>query len=428
LAVICDDFQIRVYDIEVPRLVRKFSGHTNRLTDLCFSCDGRWLISSAFDKTIRVWDIPSSQLYYWFKVTRAVTSLSLNDSGSFLATTHLGVLGTFLWTNMAYYSNLNLKNMLPLGSLAQVPDFFSDLQQNNSKSLLNEASTSKKKLLIHNPTHQKQLTTGNTKAEEEENRYEQAKDEEMEESQEREEQEEEEVKDEVKEEMDEVEETIEEEETNKTDLISFSNVPRPTWLSLTNLDTIRERNKPKDPPKKPPNAPFFLTSEATSNSSLFVEESANGGDQLFSPPTSKLKVGFSHICTPFSKSLREAYQTNNYEEVIKQMTSQSVTQLDLNIRMLNIIEEVPENFDESDDLLFFLNFIEKGISSQKNFEISNALLNLFLQLHGSSLANRKDLNPIVVKLLHSTQKSWSSLGALFQNSLCLLNFFTGVQT
>jgi len=34
LAVLCDDFVVRVYDIETQRIVRRFIGHTNQLTDL----------------------------------------------------------------------------------------------------------------------------------------------------------------------------------------------------------------------------------------------------------------------------------------------------------------------------------------------------------------------------------------------------------
>ena len=49
------------YDIEAVRIVRQFRGHTDRITDLQMSQDARWLLSSALDGTMRVWDVPSAR-------------------------------------------------------------------------------------------------------------------------------------------------------------------------------------------------------------------------------------------------------------------------------------------------------------------------------------------------------------------------------
>lgn len=68
LAVTLEDFSIIIVDIETRNIVRKFLGHTAQLTDATFSPDSRWLITSAMDCTIRVWDIPSSQLIDCFQV------------------------------------------------------------------------------------------------------------------------------------------------------------------------------------------------------------------------------------------------------------------------------------------------------------------------------------------------------------------------
>ena len=41
-------------------------------------------------------------------------------------------------------------------------------------------------------------------------------------------------------------------------LISLSSQPKTKWSALLNLDAIRARNKPVEPPKAPERAPFFL--------------------------------------------------------------------------------------------------------------------------------------------------------------------------
>lgn len=58
LAAACDDLVIRMYDIDARRLVRRFKGHRDRISDLQMSEDGKWLLSSSLDNTLRVWDVP----------------------------------------------------------------------------------------------------------------------------------------------------------------------------------------------------------------------------------------------------------------------------------------------------------------------------------------------------------------------------------
>lgn len=41
-------------------------------------------------------------------------------------------------------------------------------------------------------------------------------------------------------------------------LYTMSGLPPSRWAGLPILDQIRQRNKPKEPPKKPKSAPFFL--------------------------------------------------------------------------------------------------------------------------------------------------------------------------
>lgn len=69
LAVALDNYDICLIDIDTRTTVRQFNGHRAPLTDLTFSPDSKWLISSAMDFTIRTWDIPSSSLIDILKVS-----------------------------------------------------------------------------------------------------------------------------------------------------------------------------------------------------------------------------------------------------------------------------------------------------------------------------------------------------------------------
>ena len=61
LAVSLDDFSVVIVDCDVQKVVRKFSGHFNRISDIAFSNDARWLLTASMDCMVKIWDIPSSK-------------------------------------------------------------------------------------------------------------------------------------------------------------------------------------------------------------------------------------------------------------------------------------------------------------------------------------------------------------------------------
>ena len=63
LAISLDDLNIEIIDIMTRKIVRKFLNcHQNPITDITFSQDSRWLITSSLDKTVKVWDVPTGSL------------------------------------------------------------------------------------------------------------------------------------------------------------------------------------------------------------------------------------------------------------------------------------------------------------------------------------------------------------------------------
>lgn len=118
IGVILDDFCVVLVDVETKKVVRKFSGHIAQVTDVTFSPDARWIITTSIDRTIRTWDIPTSSLIDIFKVDSPCTSLTMSPNGQYLATIHASYLGIFLWTNKTLFSHVSLK---PIKEDEQVP-------------------------------------------------------------------------------------------------------------------------------------------------------------------------------------------------------------------------------------------------------------------------------------------------------------------
>lgn len=111
LSIATDDFSILIIDCDVKKIVRRFAGHSNKISDMTFSSDSRWLLTASMDCLVKVWDIPSGKLIDCFKFDSAPTSLCLSPSSEFLATTHVNELGIFLWSNKTLYSHVSLKQL-----------------------------------------------------------------------------------------------------------------------------------------------------------------------------------------------------------------------------------------------------------------------------------------------------------------------------
>ncbi|KAF5273394.1 hypothetical protein FQA39_LY07411 [Lamprigera yunnana] len=120
LSVILEDFSILIVDIDMRNVVRKFEGHSGKITDAVFSTDSRWLITASMDCTVRTWDVPSSQLVDQFKTHSPCIALSVSPTDEFLATVHIDYLGVFLWCNRTLYQKVTLKALCPNDELTVV--------------------------------------------------------------------------------------------------------------------------------------------------------------------------------------------------------------------------------------------------------------------------------------------------------------------
>lgn len=134
LVVGLEDFSIKIVDIDTHRIIRKFTGHTAQLTDATFSPDSRWLITSAMDCSLRIWDVPTGQLVDQFATEAACVSVDMSPKGDLLATAHIDRLGIFLWSNRTLYSKVTLKAISPETNppLITLPDTQYDVIEDDS--------------------------------------------------------------------------------------------------------------------------------------------------------------------------------------------------------------------------------------------------------------------------------------------------------
>ncbi|WMV10776.1 hypothetical protein MTR67_004161 [Solanum verrucosum] len=76
----------------------------DRITDMCFSEDGKWLLTSSMDGTLRIWDVNLARQIDAIQVDLSITALSLSPNMDIFATSHVDQNGVYLWVNHAMFS------------------------------------------------------------------------------------------------------------------------------------------------------------------------------------------------------------------------------------------------------------------------------------------------------------------------------------
>ncbi|KAL1936765.1 hypothetical protein VTP01DRAFT_899 [Rhizomucor pusillus] len=357
LAVATDDLCISVIDIETQKVVREFWGHRNRITDFTFTNDGRWIVSASLDATIRTWDLPTSTMIDIFKVDEVVTSLTFSPTGDFLATSHVDSVGIFLWANRTQFANI------PLHSITD-----DEIAQTLSLPSLNVADN---------------------------------------------------IDDDDEEELEPaaIEEHLQTAEQLSDSLISLSLEPKAKWQNLLNLETIKKRNKPKEAPKAPEKAPFFLPTLPGAIPKFAVEEEKQNNEQK---EIESRRLNFANIDTEtaFVKALRNCHDKNrDYTSFVDLAKSMGPSSIDVEVRTLPLDGDLTVHNYFVEAILFILR-------SRKNFELAQTWLTVFLNIHGDVIISNpeNDIHDKLQETLVLQKEEFGRLSEQIHYGLCLIDF------
>ncbi|EAA59031.1 hypothetical protein AN8293.2 [Aspergillus nidulans FGSC A4] len=273
VAFSCDDLSIRVVDMETKKIVRELWGCAGQINDFIFSSDGRWIIAASMDSIIRVWDLPTGHLIDLFRVSSTCTSLAMSPTGDFLATAHADGVGIGLWSNRSLFipvstRDLNVDNLLDTGL----------------------------------PTSSGEGGVGIIEAAFQQDNEEHDGD-----------------------------GPISCTEQLDRDMLTLSVVPKNKWQTLVHMDLIKERNMPKEPPKRPEKAPFFLPAPASdgapkhnANATLLEE-----GKLTESSRVAKLQITKNpNAVSRFTSLLRTGCISGDFEPFFFEMKSLNPSRLD----------------------------------------------------------------------------------------------------
>ena len=331
IALCCDDMSIRVVDTETKRLVRELWGCLGQVSDFCFSNDGRWIVAASMDSVIRVWDLPTGHLINAIQLESPCTALAFSDSGEFLATAHADSVGINIWNNRTLFTHVptrlikedEMSSAIALTSSGEIGQGLIDAAFDEEPSEEDDEDTS----------YNAVATTDQL----------------------------------------------------NIDMLTLSLVPKSRWQTLLHLDTIRQRNKPKEPPKAPEKAPFFLPS--LENAKPPHAPSTEVSDQITQTERSRIiKMDRTGTASTFTTTLQASSDLGDCTLFIEHLKTLSPSAADIEIRSLN-----------SDELTSFVSALTHRLRQKRDYELIQAWMSVFLRMHGRNVPSSAELRKVMVE-------------------------------
>ncbi|PWN40613.1 WD40 repeat-like protein [Ceraceosorus guamensis] len=333
-----DDLSIRLLDLSTRKVVRHFTSFKGRILDMDISTDGRWLIVSSLDGLVRTFDIPSARLIDAFRPEKVVTSLSFSPTGEFLATSHVAQLGIYLWSNRTLFSNVPVR---ALDEEDVWKDFEDDAGQVDSVALpgmVGEEDT--------DAAHDSALDSS-------------------------------EDEDEVRRVYTSPAQIFGANEDKDMPLVTLTTMPRSRWMTLLNLDMIKARNKPIEPPKKPEKVPFFLPQVA--GTEIAFDASATPSEAREVQSARRLpfadELASVGIDNDFVRRLKRARETSDFNALFLYLHTLSAPALDLELRSLGGPAQ----------LTLFIEALTARLEQHLDYEAVQAMLAVFCRVHTEEL-------------------------------------------
>lgn len=334
VACVLDNLTIVIIDVITQKIIRVLYGHSNRITGIDFSPDGRWIVSVGLDATLRTWDLPTGGCIDGVILPNVATSVKFSPLGDVLATTHVSGNGISLWNNRAQFGAVSTRHV-------EEDEFSTILLPNVSgdgaSSILEGAFDEETEPEVAADTYKS---------------------------------------------VDQIDKS----------LITLSLGPRSKYSTILNLEVIKQRNKPTEAPKKPEKAPFFLSlsGEAVGDRASVAEGKTITGDhkeveEEGESKLLKLRNSDAHnFESDFTRTLREGSVEGDYSDFLKLLVDASPATIDLEVRSLN-------SFPPLNEMANFVEALNQGLEDNTNYDIYQVVFSVFLKNHGDVIHTHSDV-------------------------------------
>jgi U3 small nucleolar RNA-associated protein 21 len=210
-------------------------------------------------------------------------------------------------------------------------------------------------------------------------------------------------------------------------LLTLTDAPPAAWKGIEVMDVVRQRNRPKKPPRKPKAAPFFLPTIEGVDMKLDVQEGDLFDEEETNPNASRVlgkkrKVDEAIFDEPWLiQCLREARDAEDFSIATNKLKTKTPAAVDGEIRQLGFMG------DEEAQLGLVLDFFVDQLEKKTNFDLVQAYLAAFLNVHGDELGKHATLLARVARLKELQVEARYRLEESFHANLCLLGFLSEVR-
>jgi U3 small nucleolar RNA-associated protein 21 len=349
----CGDGSVRVIDIGTRKLVREL-WTPGQVVDFSFSNDGRWIVSATSESMLLVHDLSTGHLIEALRFRDKPVAVGFSNTGEYLATAHENSIGVHLWTNKTLFTHVPTRR-IGLDEIVDVDIPTAAGGENLIGGVFEEDS------------EEPDAAAAST--------------------------------------VDQL----------SSDLLTLSLVPKSRWQSLLHLDTIRERNKPKEPPQKPKSAPFFLPTDAKPLADEPAEAQAPASRiTRIADPAAATTTALTSLLGAFA-----ADPASDAADVAALLAGMAPPAADVTIRTLDPAAA-------SGELVTFVRVLTARLRRRRDYELVQAWMAVFLRCHANVVVESAELREALGEWRAESRREAERLAGLVGYVKAVVGFAGGV--
>lgn len=193
------------------------------------------------------------------------------------------------------------------------------------------------------------------------------------------------------------------------DLITLSDQPTSKWLNLLNLDIVKRRNKPKTPITVPKSAPFFLPTIPSLELEFDIEKDDDGKSTKLLIPESLSTLSV------FAKKVVECEKDEEYEKCAVKLKALSPAAVEAEVNSMS-----PDVGGSLEVMKKFLLLIDSMLKTNRDFELAQSYLSLFLKTHAKVISQNEELKNILTAVEETSTRAWTKLQDQLMYNICVV--------
>ncbi|CAF0793396.1 unnamed protein product [Adineta steineri] len=207
-------------------------------------------------------------------------------------------------------------------------------------------------------------------------------------------------------------------------LITLSALPESKWKNLLVLDTIRQRNKPKQPINIPKQAPFFLPTVSNLRGFVFVNEDEENKKK--DKKQTHINAIQQFLYQSSLTNLLDHHQKNTtlITDFINLFKDLGMAKIEYELRCLS-----PDQGGSLERMFTFIDILHQAFDYKQNYDLISSYLALFIQLHGTNILWKNDeLIEKIRKIQLKQKETWNNIQRQLNTSIALVKYIKSVTT